>query len=56
MIIDIFPVAPVSVQFNSTVVVNSEEDSTMKFKLVLSGPVNSPFTVEVYTRNGSAVG
>ena len=56
MIIDIFPVAPVSVQFNSTVVVNREEDSVMKFKLVLSGPVNSPFTVEVCTRNGSAVG
>ena len=54
----LFYVAPVSVQlqFTNNVVVNSEDDSIMTFELVLSGPANNPFDVEVCTRNGSAVG
>ena len=51
-----FSVAPVSVQFADKLIINSEDDSVMTFKLVLSGAVNSPFSVEVCTRNGSAVG
>lgn len=47
--------APVSVQFAQNVS-NNEGDSPMIFELVLSGPVNSPFDVEVCTRNGSAIG
>ena len=51
-----FFTAPVNVQFADEVVVNSEGDLSMAFELVLSGPVNNPFDVEVCTRNGSALG
>ena len=52
----IFFAAPVTVQFADESVINSEGDLSMMFELVLSGPVNNPFDVEVCTRYGSALG
>ena len=48
--------APVSIQLTNKLIVSSENDSMMTFRLVLSGPVNSPFAIEVCTRNGLALG
>ena len=45
-----------NVQFANEEVVNNEDDLSMTFELVLSGPVNNPFAVEVCTTNGSALG
>jgi len=48
--------ALVTIQFARETVTNNENDSPMTFELVLSGPVSSPFDVEVCTRDDSAVG
>ena len=51
-----FPLAPVSVQLTIKLIVSSEDDSMMTFRLALSGPMNSPFAIEMCTRDGSALG
>ena len=51
-----FSLAPVSIQLTNKLIVSSEDHSMMTFRLVLSGPVDSPFAIEVCTRNGSALG
>ena len=47
---------PVNVSFANPVAINSEDDHSMTFELVLSETISSSVMVEVYTRDGTAVG
>ena len=48
--------APANVSFANRVVNNSEDARSMTFELVLSETISSSVIIEVYTRDGSAVG